>query len=82
MNLSIILEFFWFRGWGFEIGLHIDPLDWCWFDHRLSHGNFNDEDSIVKKLGFESNTTWFNFDVSTLCLTLIVEGMKYDESVS
>ncbi len=81
MNLSIILEFSWFRRWEFEVCLHIDLLDWCWFDHRFSHGNFNDEDSIARKLGFESNTVWFNFDISSLCFTLITEGMKH-ESIS
>jgi len=61
MSLAIILEFPWFRKWEITTTFYIDLKEWCWFDH-------------YKVLG--SNGNFFEFDVSVLCFTFIVEGSK------
>ena len=76
MNLLIILEFPWLKKWKLEATLCIEPNQWCWFDHKYISGCFADEGSVAERLGIKSNTAWFDFDVSILCLTFILEGIK------
>lgn len=75
MNLSIILVFPWLRKWELETSLYIDLLNWCWFDHRYTSGNLS-ESPLAKDFDLGSGTEWFNFDVSILCFTFILEGLK------
>ena len=78
MNLSIILEFPWFRRWEIEATFYVDLKQWCWFSQYHTDGNLKDC-SICKDLGVDPGSAkFFELDVSILCFTFILEGLQHE----